>query len=90
MRELLEKAGLVIFLMLMPWCAIFSFAKRTTLVERILVNTWDLTQMRLWCMGCVHESVMCVGVQSGKTCCFTKHILRRGHFHHKGNQIGKI
>ena len=51
----LKKTSSVIVLMLMPWAAIFAMAKsssaeRTTLDSRLLVNTWVLRQMRLWCI----------------------------------------
>ena len=38
--------------------------------ERILVNTWDLRHMMLWCIDLVSSAWMCGGVQCGKTCCF--------------------
>ena len=63
MSVLLEKTVRAIFLMLMPWAAIFLMAKsssaeRTILVVKMLTNTWDLRQMRLWCM----DLVSCVSV----------------------------
>ena len=44
-------------------------AARTTLVARIVANTWDLKNMQMWCMVfAVYGSVMCGDVQCGKTC----------------------
>ena len=42
-----------------PPCGKDHFARK------ILVDTWDLRHMWLWCMDWCHESVMCVDVQCG-------------------------
>ena len=72
----------VIFLLPMPAPAIFSMAKsssaeRTMMHAKIPVNTWDLRQVRLWCMDWCHESVMCVDVQ----CVFVKFYIKIEDFH---------
>ena len=81
-----------IFLLHMPAVAIFSTAKsscadRTILVAKIPTSTLDLSQMWLWCIDWCQESVMCVGVQCAKTCCFD-HIFNGGEsiFHQKRAQ----
>ena len=47
-----------------------SSAECNIFERKMLVNTWELRQVRLWCMDWCHESVMCVDVQCGKTLLF--------------------
>ena len=48
--------------------------------HKMFVNTWVLRNIRLWCMDWCHESVMCVDVQCGKTCCFVTMLQREAFF----------
>ena len=52
----------------------------------VLVNTWYLTQMWLWCIDWCHESVLCVDVKCAKVCCFVSYFLYVEHFSSKGAQ----
>ena len=52
--------------------------ERTILVVRILLNTRDLRQMKLWCMELVSSAWLCVGVRCGKTFRFVAHVLGEG------------
>ena len=55
--------------------------------RKLLVNTLDVKNMRLWCMDVLSPAWMCVGVQCGKTCCFFTNVISGGHFSSEEAQI---
>ena len=56
-------------------------------VVKMPENTWDLEDMWLEVCGYVIKSVMCVGVQCGKICCFTIIFTTGVFFHPKRFEI---
>ena len=52
----------------------------------MLVNTWYLTLMWLWCIDWCHVSVLCVDVKCAKVCCFVSFLKTWSIFHQKGAQ----
>ena len=62
-----------------------KFLCRAHLCARtMLVNTWYLTQMWLWCIDWCHESVLCVDVKGAKVCCVVSYFISWSIFHQKG------